>query len=218
MIRVIAGKTDLAAYLETVSARESSEQIRCRQETALLPNAGMQIGADQGALMAILLKIMGARRYLEIGTFTGYSALTAALALPPDGQVVAIDLNRGYTEAAKQYWRAANVADKIIVHLGPAKDVLDQMIAEKAPPFDFVFIDADKANYDTYYECALKLVRRDGLIALDNMLWNGDVCDPANQEVDTVALRNMNTKIYNDQRVDMALAALGDGVMLARKR
>lgn len=218
MIRMTAGSRDLAAYLAKVSARESPEQIRCRQETATLPNAGMQIGADQGALMAILLKAIDARRYLEIGTFTGYSALTAALALPSDGRVVAIDRNRNYTEIAKRYWHAANVTDKIVLRLGLANDILDQMIAEKEPPFDFIFIDADKINYDAYYERALRLARRGGLIALDNMLWNGDVSDPENQDDDTVALRNMNDKIHQDSRVDMALAALGDGVMLALKR
>lgn len=218
MIRMIAERCDLAAYLARLSARESAEQIRCRQETAKLANAGMQIGADQGAFMAILLKIMAARRYLEIGTFTGYSALTAALALPTDGQVVAIDRNREYTDIAKRYWHAANVAHKISLRLGLATDVLDQMIAEGEPQFDFIFIDADKANYDGYYERALKLIRQGGLIALDNVLWSGTVSDLANQETDTVALRNMNDKIHADQRVDMALAALGDGVMLAVKR
>lgn len=218
MIRMIAGNPNLATYLAKLSARESAEQIRCRQETAKLPNSGMQIGADQGALMAILLKIMAARRYLEIGTFTGYSALTAALALPPDGHVVAIDRSREFTDIARQYWTAANVADKITLRLGSATDVLDQLIADGEPPFDFVFIDADKSNYDNYYERALKLVRPGGLIALDNVLWSGTVSDPANQDIDTVALRRMNDKIHADQRVDMALAALGDGVMLALKR
>jgi caffeoyl-CoA O-methyltransferase len=208
----------LMAYIERVGAREATAQIHCREETRKLPMATMQIGPDQGAFMALLAKLMGARRYLEIGTFTGYSALSVALALPEDGRCVCCDISKDFTDRARAFWKEAGAERKIDLRLGPAFDTLDAMIAAGEAPFDFAFIDADKSNYDGYYERALKLVRRGGLIALDNMLWSGAVADPTDTSRDTAALRALNAKIHGDDRVDMALAAVGDGVMLAVKR
>ena len=217
MIRTVPASDALVSYLSEVSARESRAQTLCREDTARLPNAGMQIGADQGAVMAIILRLMGATRYLEIGTFTGYSALTAAQALPENGRVVAIDASEEYTNLAKRYWKMAGVEEKIDLRLGVALDVLEAMITSREPLFDFIFIDADKVNYDAYYERALTLLRPGGLVALDNMLWSGTVADAASRDSNTIALRTLSKKIYEDGRVEMALAALGDGLMLARK-
>jgi caffeoyl-CoA O-methyltransferase len=209
---------ELMAYVERVGARETPAQIHCREETRKMPMAMMQIGPDQGAFMALIGRLIGARRYLEIGTFTGYSALSVALALPGDGKAVCCDVSKEFTDMARVYWKEAGVESKIDLRLGPALETLDAMIAAKDAPFDYAFIDADKSNYDGYYERVLQLLRPGGLIALDNMLWSGAVADPANNDKDTVALRALNTKIHADARVDMALAAIGDGVMLARKR
>jgi predicted O-methyltransferase YrrM len=201
-----------------LNARETPAQIRCREETAQMPMGMMQIGADQGAFMALLAKLIAATRYLEIGTFTGYSALSVAQALPANGKVVCCDVSKEFTDRARGYWKEAGVEGKIDLRLGPAVETLDAMIATKEAPFDFAFIDADKPNYDAYYERCLKLVRAGGLIALDNMLWSGAVADAANTDESTVALRALNAKIHADSRVDMALATIGDGVMMARKR
>ncbi len=218
MSRLMPVTQELMVYVERVGARETPALIHCREETRKLPNAMMQIGADQGAFMALVAQLIGTRRYLEIGTFTGYSALSVAQALPADGVCVCCDVSKEFTDKARVYWKEAGVDGKIDLRLGPGLDTLDAMIAAREAPFDFAFIDADKPNYDGYYERALKLVRTGGLIALDNMLWSGTVADPSNTAPDTVALRNLNTKIHADIRVDMALAAIGDGVMLARKR
>jgi caffeoyl-CoA O-methyltransferase len=205
-------------YIVRVGAREHPVLRRCREETARHPHAGMQIGPDQGGVMALLAQLTGAKRYLEIGTFTGYSALAVALAVPPDGQLVCCDVSKEYTDLARGYWQEAGVAAKIDLRLGPALETLDRMIADGEKPFDFAFIDADKPCYDAYYERVLKLVRAGGLIALDNMLWSGEVADFSNNDETTVVLRALNQKIHDDPRVDMAMLALGDGVMLARKR
>ncbi len=165
------------AYLSAVGAREVPAQIRCREETQKHPAAIMQIAPEQGAFLQVLAKLMGAKRYLEIGVFTGYSALSVALALPKDGHVVALDVNREFTDLAQGYWKEAGVASKIDLRIGPAVEALDAMIADGVPPFDFVFIDADKPAYDAYYERALKLLRPGGLIALDNALLFGMVAD-----------------------------------------
>lgn len=218
MGRMLRGSEQLEAYVDANGARESAAQIRCRAETAALPLAMMQIGADQGAFMALVAKLIGATRYLEIGTFTGYSALSVAQALPANGKVVCLDVSKEFTDRARKYWKEAGVDGKIDLRLGPAVDAMDRMIAAQEGPFDFVFIDADKPNYDAYYERALKLVRPGGLIALDNMLWSGAVADPSNTDTNTVAIRALNKKIHADARVDVALAAIGDGVMLARKK
>jgi predicted O-methyltransferase YrrM len=218
MSRLMPVTPDLIAYVEKNGTRESQALAHCRAETQKMPMGMMQIGPDQGAFMGLIAKLIGAKRYLEIGTFTGYSALAVALALPADGKLVCLDVSKEFTDLARGYWKEAGVESKIDLYLGPALETLDTMIAAKEAPFDFAFIDADKTNYDGYYEHALSLLRPGGLIALDNMLWSGAVADPANKDKDTVALRALNAKIHADTRVDMALATIGDGVMLARKR
>jgi predicted O-methyltransferase YrrM len=208
---------ELMDYLARVGAREHPALARCRAETQGMGGiAVMQIAPEQGAFLAMLVKLIGARRCLEVGVFTGYSALAVALALPPDGRLVALDVSKDFTDRARGYWRAAEVDGKIDLRLGPGLDSLDRMIADGEGPFDFAFVDADKANYDNYYERALRLVRPGGLIAFDNMLWSGAVADPGVTDPDTSALRALNAKIHGDARVDMALATVGDGVMLAR--
>ena len=218
MSRMMPVTEELIAYVGRVGAREHPALRRCREETAKLANSQMQIGPDQGAVMALLAQLIGAVRYLEVGTFTGYSALAVALALPDDGRLVCCDISREYTDRAREYWVQAGVSSRIDLRIGPALETLDEMIADNAAPFDFAFIDADKANYDGYYERVLKLLRPGGLVALDNMLWSGHVADPKFTDSDTAALRALNEKIHDDARVDMALATLGDGVMLVRKR
>lgn len=218
MGRSIGLSDNLAAYLATTGLREHPVLVRCRTETAELPMAMMQISPEQGAFMALLAKATGASKYLEIGSFTGYSALAVALALPENGHVVACDVSKDYTDRARGYWKEANVASKIDLRLGPALDTLDAMIASKQTAFDLAFIDADKQNYDAYYERVLALIRPGGLILLDNMLWMGAVADPAVNDPTTEAIRILNRKIQNDSRVDMALVAIGDGIMMARRK
>ena len=218
MSRLIRTTEELIDYVARVGAREHPALRRCREQTARLPNANMQIAPEQGAFLALLAKILGGRQTLEIGTFTGYSALSVALALPEDGRVVALDISRDYTDRAQRYWKEAGVEHRIDLRLGPAMESLDRMIADREGPFDMAFIDADKSNYDSYYERTLRLLRQGGVIALDNMLWSGAVADPAITDADTSALRALNSKIQADERVDMALATIADGVMLARKR
>jgi caffeoyl-CoA O-methyltransferase len=208
----------LEAYVQAVSLREPEVLRRLREETASMPMAGMQISPEQGQFMALLVRLIGARRYLEVGTFTGYSALAVALALPKDGRVVACDVSREWTAIGERYWREAGVASKIELRLAPAIETLDALIAAKAPAFDFAFIDADKENYDAYYERALKLVRRGGLIAIDNVLWSGSVINPAKKDADTTAIRALNTKLLKDERIDLSLLPIGDGLTLAVPR
>jgi caffeoyl-CoA O-methyltransferase len=208
----------LEAYVQAVSLREPEVLRRLREETASMPMAGMQISPEQGQFMALLVRLIGARRYLEVGTFTGYSALAVALALPKDGRVVACDVSREWTAIGERYWREAGVASKIELRLAPAIETLDALIAAKAPAFDFAFIDADKENYDAYYERALKLVRRGGLIAIDNVLWSGSVINPAKRDADTTAIRALNTKLLKDERIDLSLLPIGDGLTLAVPR
>jgi caffeoyl-CoA O-methyltransferase len=178
----------------------------------------MQIGEDQGALMGLLARLSGATRYLEIGVFTGYSTLAMALALPENAAIVALDISREFTDVARGYWNEAGVSRKIDLRIGPALESLDKMVAKGEGPFDMAFIDADKANYDKYYERVLQLLRPGGLIALDNMLWSGKVATDSDQSPDTVALRALNAKIHGDDRVDIALVTVADGIMLARKK
>ncbi|HEY2446732.1 MAG TPA: class I SAM-dependent methyltransferase [Rhizomicrobium sp.] len=218
MSRMIPVTEAMIAYVGRWGAREHPALRHCREETAKMPMANMQIAPEQGAFLALLAKAVGAQRTLEIGTFTGYSALSVALALPPEGRVVALDVSREFTDRARGYWKEAGVESKIDLRLGPALETLDRMAGEKEAPFDLAFIDADKSNYDAYYEHALKLLRRGGVIALDNMLWSGAVADPAINDPDTSALRALNAKIHGDERVDMALATIADGVMLVWKR
>jgi caffeoyl-CoA O-methyltransferase len=192
---------------------------RLRAETAQLPEAEMQIGADQGALLALLVRTIGARRAIEIGTFTGYSALAVASALPSDGVLVCCDVSDEWTAIARRYWQQAGVASRIDLRLAPALETLRALEQEQgAGTFDFAFIDADKSGYDAYYEGCLRLVRSGGLIALDNMLRGGTVVDTNTRDTQTIALRNLNAKIRVDPRVDACLLSVGDGVMLARKR
>jgi predicted O-methyltransferase YrrM len=206
-------------YILGVSLRETDVQRRLREETARLPMAGMQIAPDQGQLMALLARLVGARRCLEIGTFTGYSALAVALALPADGRIIACDVNPETTAVARRYWREAGVADKIELKLAPALATLDALLAERQEErFDFAFIDADKENYDGYYERLLRLLRPGGLIVIDNVLWSGAVADRRAKDPETTALRALNQKLHQDERVDLALLPLADGITLARKR
>ena len=218
MSRMMPVTPELFAYVSQFGAREIPAQIKSRKETAERPMAMMQIGPDQGAFLGLLAKLIGAKRCLEIGVFTGYSALSVALALPADGKIAALDISKDFTDRARPIWKEAGVEGKIDLRIGPALDSLDKMIAAKEGLFDFAFIDADKPNYDGYYERVLKLLRPGGLIAIDNVLWSGAVADPSNTDESTKALRALNIKIHGDSRVDMALATIGDGVMLAVKR
>jgi caffeoyl-CoA O-methyltransferase len=218
MSRMIPVTEELNDYVQRVGAREHPVLRRCREETAKWPNANMQIAPEQGAFLALLAKLLGARQTLEIGTFTGYSALSVALALPEDGRVVALDVSREYTDRARGFWKEAGMEHRIELRLGPGLESFDRMIENREGPFDMAFIDADKSNYDSYYERALRLIRPGGVVALDNMLWSGAVADSAIVDPDTSALRALNAKIHADERVDMALTTIADGVMLARKR
>jgi predicted O-methyltransferase YrrM len=205
-------------YLRTVVARESPLLQRLRAETAKLPLGGMQIGADQGVFLAFLVRTIGARNAIEIGTFTGYSAISVAGALAPGGRLVCCDVSEEWTAIARRYWTEAGLADRIELHLRPAQETLVELQRKHGPgSFDFAFIDADKTGYDAYYEACLELLRPGGLIAIDNVLWSGTVADLGDQKPDTVALRALNVKIRDDRRVDACLVSLGDGVMLARK-
>ncbi len=206
-------------YLLAVSLREPPVLARLREETDALPLAHMQIAPEQGQFMALLVELIGARRTLDVGTFTGYSALAVALALPADGQVVACDVNPETAAVARRYWAEAGVAGKIELHLAPAGETLERLIGEgRAGSFDFAFIDADKTGYDAYYEASLRLLRPGGLIAVDNVLWSGAVADPSQEDPDTTAIRALNEKIRDDGRVSLSLVPIGDGLTLARKR
>lgn len=199
--------------------RDSDLKRRLREETARLTAGGMQIGPDQGQLMALLVRAIGARRTLEIGTFTGYSALCVAEALPANGRLVACDVSADWTAIARRYWQEAGVAEKIDLRLGEAIDTLYRLIGDgQAGTFDLAFIDADKANYERYYEACLLLVRKGGLILIDNVLWGGRVVDQGKQDDDTVAIRALNLKLRDDSRVELALIPVGDGLTAALKR
>jgi caffeoyl-CoA O-methyltransferase len=209
----------IETYLTETLAKETPLQRRLREETRKLPLGVMQIGPDQGAFLALLVRLLGARRTLEIGTFTGYSALAVASVLPADGKLIACDVSEEWTRIARRYWREAGVADRIELHLRPAIETLDALVREgQAGRFDFAFIDADKPSYDAYYERTLALLRQGGLVAIDNVLWSGAVADPKSNDADTAALKALNLKIRDDARVDAVLVSMGDGVMLARKR
>jgi caffeoyl-CoA O-methyltransferase len=205
-------------YLVQFGTRESDLLKDLRNETAKLPGAGMQIGPEQGAFMGLLVELIGARRALEIGTFTGYSSLCIAGAMPAEGKLICCDVSEEYTKVARNYWRRAGLESKIELRIGPAVATLDALIQAGVEPFDFAFIDADKTNYSNYYERAMKLVRPGGLIAIDNVLWGGDVANPAENDEDTQAIRAVNEMVRNDERVTLALAPIGDGLTLARKR
>jgi len=206
-------------YLLTVSVREPSVLADLRAETARLPNAGMQISPEQGQLMRLLVELIGARRCIEIGVFTGYSSTCVALALPDDGRIVACDVSEEYTNVARRYWRLAGVEQRIALRLGPALATLDELLASgQAASFDFAFIDADKENYLAYYERSLELLRSGGLLAVDNVLWEGSVADPSDQRPSTLAIRALNAHVARDERVSSSLVPIGDGLFLIRKR
>jgi predicted O-methyltransferase YrrM len=210
---------ELNAYLVEVGVREPEVLGRLREETARLPEARMQIAVEQGALLSMLVKLLGARRVLEIGTFTGYSSTAMALALPPDGRIVCCDVSKEFTDVARRTWAEAGVEDRVDLRLAPALETLDALLAEgKAGTFDLAFIDADKTNYRGYVEGALLLVRSGGLIAIDNVLWSGRVIDPEETDEDTQAIRDLNADLATDERVDIAMVPIADGVTLLRVR
>lgn len=217
--RTLQMTDELYRYLLSVSLRESDVLMRLREETAGLTGAGMQISPEQGQFMTFLVRLMGAERTLEVGVFTGYSTLCTALALPKTGNVVACDVSEEWTAIARRYWRDAGVDDRIDLRLAPAVETLDTLLAEgREDSFDFAFIDADKENYLNYYQRALALVRRGGVIAIDNVLWGGSVCDAKDTDPSTVAIRELNQVLHRDERVDLTLLPIGDGLTLASKR
>ena len=206
-------------YILANGLREHPALKALRAVTAKMRYGGMQIGAPQGALLALLAQAIGARRCIEIGTFTGYSALSVALALPPGGTLVACDVSADYTAVGRKFWARAGVADKIDLRIAPALDTVNALLAAgEAGRFDFAFIDADKKGYDAYYEGCLKLLRPGGLVAIDNVLWGGSVADPKRNDADTRAIKRLNAKIRRDARVAMCLVPISDGVTLALKR
>ncbi|MEO9171426.1 MAG: class I SAM-dependent methyltransferase [Candidatus Baltobacteraceae bacterium] len=209
----------IQAYIESTMVSEAPVLAKLRAETAALPNAQMQIGADQGQFMQMLVRLLQAKRYLEIGVFTGYSSLAVALALPPSGLVLACDINETYTSVARRYWKEGGVASKVDLRIGPAAATMEELVtAGQAGAFDLAFIDADKANVDVYYEYALRLLRKNGIMLVDNVLWSGAVLDLATEDEDTRALHAINMKAANDERVDASLLPIGDGLLMARKR
>lgn len=217
--RTIAIDDRLHAYLLEHGVRESALKRRLREVTASEEHAGMQIAPEQGQLLALLVELIGARRLLEVGTFTGYSALCMAEAMPADGRLICCDLSEEWTQVARRFWRDGGVADRIDLRLGPALETLDGLIAEGwAGQLDLAFVDADKQNYLNYFECCLKLLRPGGLMLFDNTLWGGSVADPEDQDEDTRAIRALNDQLHQDPRVSISLVPIGDGLTLARKR
>lgn len=209
----------LYRYYQENAFRDLEILKKLREETSHMTGALMQISPEQGQLMTLLIELLGARKTLDIGTFTGYSALVVALALPFDGKVIACDVSSDSTKVAKRYWSEAGVENKIDLRIAPAKETLQQLIDNgESSTFDFSFIDADKANYDDYYEMSLQLLRRGGLVAVDNVLWGGAVADVANHDAQTTAIRALNAKLLRDERVTLSMLPIGDGLTLARKR
>ncbi|MEJ1932161.1 class I SAM-dependent methyltransferase [Nostoc sp. NIES-2111] len=216
--RTLGIPANLYDYLLSISLREPEILTQLRNQTAQHPVGRMQIAPEQGQFMALLVQLIGAKKTLEVGVFTGYSALIVALALPPEGKVVACDISAEFTAIAQRYWQQAKVAHKIDLHLAPALETLDKLLAAgEAETFDFAFIDADKSNYDNYYERSLQLIRPGGLIAIDNVLWSGRVADPQVQDNRTKRIRAFNEKLLQDQRISLSLVPIGDGLTLARK-
>jgi caffeoyl-CoA O-methyltransferase len=212
-------ETDVRDYLVRHGVREPEILHRLRDETALLPEHRMQIAPEQGALLALLVELTGARRCLEIGTFTGYSSLVVALAMPPDGTMVCCDVSDEWTSVARRYWAEAGVADRVDLRLAPALETLDDLLASGAAnTFDFAFIDARKTEYPDYHERVVQLLRPGGLAAYDNVLWSGRVADESEQDEDTLGLRRLNDRLAADERVSIAMVPIADGVTLARKR
>jgi len=206
-------------YILDHSVREHPVLTQLRHATAKMKQGGMQISPEQGQFMQMLVRMVGARRCIEIGVFTGYSSLSVALALPADGRIIACDVSDEWTAIAREHWKKAGVEGKIDLRLAPANQTLDALLAAgEAGRFDFAFIDADKASYPGYYERCLELLRTGGVIAIDNTLWSGRVADSTVQDEDTVALRRINDLIHRDERVDLSMLPLGDGLTLARKK
>lgn len=209
----------LHQYLLEVSLREPDVMRRLREETASHPQAQMQIAPEQGQFMALLTRLVGARKALEVGVFTGYSALAVILAMPADGRLVACDVSEEFTAVARRYWQEAGVGHRIDLRIAPALETLDALLSSgEAGSFDLAFIDADKTGYDAYYERALALLRPGGLIVLDNMLQDGKAADPSSTEPGVVAIRALNRKLRDDERVDLSLLPVADGIALARKQ
>jgi O-methyltransferase len=217
--RTLTLTDEIRAYLVQHTLREPPVFTALRAETAQMENASLQISPEQGQFMALLVELLGARRALEIGTFTGYSALCVASALPADGRLICCDVSKEWTDIARRYWTAAGVADRIDLRLGPALATLDDLLAGGAAgSFDFAFIDADKGNYDNYYERVLRLLRPGGLVTLDNALSAGRVVQPGPDDASACAVAALNHKLQQDDRVSISLVPIGDGLMLARKR
>ena len=213
--RTINLTDDVIDYVHRYGVREHPVLTKLRERTAPMEMATMQIGPDQGAFMALLVKLIGAKRILEIGTFTGYSSTAMALALPADGRITCLDVSREWTDIAREAWADAGVADKVELRLAPASETLATLDDDS---FDLAFIDADKPGYDAYYEGCLRVVRPGGLILLDNVLWSGRVADPAQDDENTRIIRALNEKIAADERVDHVLLPLADGLTMARRR
>jgi predicted O-methyltransferase YrrM len=210
---------DLHDYLLAVGVREPELLRELRDETAALPEHDMQIAPEQGALMALLVELTGARRCIEVGTFTGYSSTRVAMALPPDGSLVCCDISREWTDVARRYWDRAGVTDKIELRLGPALDTLDALITEgRAGTFDFAFLDADKTHYPEYSDRLLALLRSGGLLAIDNVFWSGRVAQAEVDDENVRAIRSLNQALAMDERVTLAMVPIADGLTLARKR
>ena len=219
MSKYVPLTSQLYEYILSVGPKEARPLARLRAATAGLPGAGMQIAADQGHLMQFLVRLMGARRCLEVGVYTGYSGMAVALALPADGRLTAIDRDKKVTAVARRHWRAAGVAGKIDLRLGEALPEFDRLLgAGFAGTYDFAFIDADKENYEAYFGRAVELVRAGGVIAVDNTLWHGAVIDQSRQDADTRAIRAFNRRRRDDGRIDLCLLPVADGLTLARKR
>lgn len=219
LIKITGFNKQVYNYLLSVSLRETAPLRQLREETVEHPMAGMLVPPEQGQFMALLAQLIGAKKVLEVGVFTGYSALSVATALPADGKIVACDISEEYTSIARRYWKRAGVADKIDLRLAPALETLDSLIeANQAGSFDMAFIDADKVNHPIYFERAMQLVRSGGLILLDNALWFGKVAYSKYQDRDTQALRSLNESLHRDERINLSFLPLGDGLILAMKR
>ncbi len=205
-------------YILGTSLRDSPVLARLREETSVMPNGGMQISPDQGQFMSLLVKLIGARKIVEVGCFTGYSSTVMAQALPDDGTLITCDISEEFTAVAQRYWREAGVAGKIELRLGAAAKTLTELSVEEAGTFDLAFIDADKTSYAAYVDACLQLLRPGGLMLIDNVLWQGRVADADEKDETTVAIRKLNTALRDDERVDLSLLSIGDGLTLARKR
>ena len=218
--RTLGMSEALHDYLLGVTLREPAVMTELRAETAQMKERGLQMPPEQAQLMDLLVRLVGARRAIEVGVFTGYSALAVALALPEDGYLLACDVHEGWTQVARRYWHKAGVAHKIELRLAPALETLGGLLADPANhnSFDFAYIDADKLNYPNYYEACLKLVRPGGLITIDNTLWNGELINPERQDESTQVIRKLNQDLYEDTRIDLSLIPIGDGLTVARKR